>query len=258
VLISIITCTWNSEQLLPATISSIQSQLLKEYEFVFVDGGSTDATLSQIEAIAGRKTVLNNVRGGIARAMNAGIEAAQGDVVMHLHSDDYLLHPHVFSRVQEVFEQTRCEWLFGRILNDRDGGLFPETYQAPPYSYKALQRANFVPHAATFVRKSLYQRAGGFSESLRYAMDYDMWLRLGKLAEPVQLREALSVFRRHDGSTTERNRLGSFDEDHAVRRKYLGNGFLERLEHEARYQVRRRRLQKLLSSQSAQQALANG
>lgn len=257
-MITIVTCTWNSEKLLPVTLKSVQEQSFSEYEFVFVDGGSTDATLSQIEAVSAPKTLLKNVRGGIARAMNAGIAAAKGDIVMHLHSDDYLLHPQVFSRVQTMFEQTHCEWLFGRILNDRDGGLFPETYYAPEYSYRSLLRSNFVPHAATFVRKSLYERAGGFSESLKYAMDYDMWLRLGKLAEPVQLREALSVFRRHDGSTTERNRVGSFDEDHAVRRKYLGNGLLERLEHEARYQIRRRRLQKLLSSQAAQQAFANG
>lgn len=252
-MLSIITCTWNSEKLLPATIYSVQTQVFKDYEFVFVDGGSNDDTLNQINSVSAPKSVLNDVKGGIARAMNAGIAAAKGEIVMHLHSDDYLLHPQVLSRVQQVFEETKCEWLFGRILNDRDGGLFPETYQAPEYSYKALQRANFVPHAATFVRKSLYERAGGFSESLKYAMDYDMWLRLGKLAEPVQLREVLSVFRRHGGSTTERNRLASFDEDHAVRRRYLDSNLLERFAHEARYQVRRHRLKNLVANQATRQ-----
>lgn len=249
-MISIITCTWNSEKLLPATINSVQTQDFNDFEFVFVDGGSIDETLHQISSVSAPKTVLNNVKGGIARAMNAGIAAAKGEIVMHLHSDDYLLHPQVLSRVQQVFEKTNCDWLFGRILNDRDGGLYPETYQAPEYSYKSLQRANFVPHAATFVRRSLYQRSGGFSESLKYAMDYDMWLRLGKLSKPVQLHEALSVFRRHGGSTTESNRLASFDEDHAVRRRYLDGNLFEQLGHEARYLVRRHRLQKLLTRQA--------
>ena len=247
---SIITCTWNSEILLPATISSVSSQNNSDYEFIFVDGGSTDSTLAQISAVKQSKQVIENIQGGIARAMNAGIEAARGDIVMHLHSDDYLLHPNVLERVAEVFEKTKCEWLFGRILNDRDGGLFSETYQSPEYSYKALQRANFVPHAATFVRRSLYERAGGFSESLRYAMDYDMWLRLGRLAEPVQMREALSVFRRHGGSTTEKNRLASFDEDHAVRLKYLDANSFDKLGHALRYQVRRRRLLAQLDAQT--------
>jgi glycosyltransferase involved in cell wall biosynthesis len=247
---SIITCTWNSEKFLPSTIESVLSQSHNNFELVFVDGGSGDATLTQIERVNCKKIVLHNVRGGIAHAMNAGIEAARGDVVIHLHSDDYLLHSDVLLRVAEVFERTNCEWLFGRILNDRDGGLFPETYQSPEYSYKALQRSNFVPHAATFVRRSLYQRAGGFSESLRYAMDYEMWLRLGRLAEPVQMREALSVFRRHGGSTTEKNRLASFDEDHAVRLRYLGANPLDNIRHALRHQVRRRRLVAQLQAQA--------
>lgn len=252
---SIITCTWNSAAFLMETISSVKRQKFQDVEFVFVDGGSTDGTLEQIEKIDLPKQLLCNVRGGIAVAMNKGIEAARGDIVMHLHSDDYLLHPEVLQRVNQVFENTGCEWLFGRILNDRKGGLYPETYTAPGYSYQALVKSNFVPHAATFVRRSLYQRAGGFNESLRYAMDYEMWLRLGRLANPVQIREILSVFRRHDGSTTEKNRLASFDEDYAVRCRYLGGNWLARYEHALRYQVRRQRLLKLLRQQANTQAL---
>lgn len=247
---SIITCTWNSAAFLSETISSVCGQTFQDIEFVFVDGGSTDGTLEQIEKVDSAKQLLCDVRGGIAVAMNKGIEAARGDIVMHLHSDDYLLHPGVLQRVQQVFEKTGCEWLFGRILNERDGGLYAETYIAPEYTYKALVRANFVPHAATFVRRSLYERAGGFKESLRYAMDYDMWLRLGLLAEPIQIRDALSVFRRHEGSTTEKNRLGSFDEDYAVRRQYLGGNWVAHCEHALRYQVRRQRLLALLHKQA--------
>ncbi len=248
--ISIITCTWNSDKFLPAALASIKSQLYSDHEVIFVDGGSQDNTLQQIEEYSGSKTVINDVRGGISKAMNAGVEAARGDLVMHLHSDDYLLHPNVLARVAATVEATGCEWLFGRILNDRAGGLFPETYIPPNYSYDALLRANIVPHAATFVRRELYARAGGFSEKLKYAMDYDMWLRLGRLAEPLQLREVLSVFRRHEGSTTEANRLASFDEDYRVRQAYLAGKPLSRLEHALRYRVRRRRLEALLGATS--------
>ncbi len=246
--ISIVTCTWNSEEYLPATIKSIESQSHADLEVIFVDGGSRDGTLTQIESFAGSKVVFNDVLGGIAKAMNVGTDAARGDIVMHLHSDDYLAHPRVLSRVAEAFDKHGCEWLFGRILNDRAGGLFPETYIPPEYSYDALLRANIVPHAATFVRRDLYARADGFSEQLKYAMDYDMWLRLGRMAQPLQLREVLSVFRRHEGSTTEANRLASFDEDYRVRQAYLGGKPLSRLEHALRYRVRRKRLEAQLAA----------
>ncbi|MDP1069658.1 hypothetical protein, partial [Klebsiella pneumoniae] len=54
--------------------------------------------------------------------------------------------------------------------------------------------------------------------------------------------EALSVFRVHEGSTTVKNQLASFEEDHAVRRRYMGTGLVEQFAHKLRYLVRRRRL----------------
>lgn len=245
--ISVIVCTWNSERYLMDTIDSVLTQDHKDFEFVFVDGGSTDNTLRYIDEVSGDKRILNNVRGGIAAAMNAGINAASGDAVIHLHSDDYFLHESVLKRAAAAFDNNKCEWLFGRILNRRADGLYPESYVPPNYSYANLLRSNIVPHAATFVRRRLYERSGGFDTRLRYAMDYDMWLRLGKIAEPIQLKEVFSVFRRHEESTTEKNRLGSFDEDHQVRRHYLPSGSVIRAKHELRYWVRRRRLLRSLN-----------
>lgn len=243
---SIVTCTWNSADLLWQTLQSVQNQTHANYEVIFVDGGSTDNTFHLIEEFPGEKVLLENVRGGIAHAMNAGLKAATGDVVMHLHSDDYLLHDKVLERVANYLSQHDCEWLFGRILNDRDGGLFPESYISPEYSYSALLRSNIVPHAATFVKRSLFEKVGGFSTELKLAMDYEMWLRMGRVATPHQLREALSVFRRHEGSATQKNRLASFEEDHRVRMQYAETGFVDRAAHRLRYLVRKRRLMKQL------------
>lgn len=243
---SIVTCTWNSESFLWQTLKSIRDQIHAEYEVVFVDGGSTDKTLQLIEEFPGEKVLLENVKGGIATAMNAGTNAASGDVVMHLHSDDYLLHDRVLSRVAAIFEQHNCDWLFGRILNDRDGALYPESYIPPKYSYRALLRSNFIPHAATFVKRNLYEKVGGFSTDLRLAMDYEMWLRLGRLSTPHQLGEALSVFRRHGGSATQKNRLASFEEDFLVRMKFADFGLIDRAGHRLRHRVRKSRLMKQL------------
>jgi glycosyltransferase involved in cell wall biosynthesis len=243
---SIVTCTWNSDQYLEQTIRSINSQSHSNLEVVFVDGGSTDSTLHLIDEFAGPKILLRDVRGGIANAMNAGLNAASGDVVVHLHSDDYFLHSHVLSRVAKYFEEHDCDWLFGRILNDRDGGLYPETYIPPKYSYAALLRSNIIPHAATFVKRSLFNKVGAFSAELKLAMDYDMWLRMGRVSTPHQLKEALSVFRRHDGSATEKNQLASFEEDHRLRMKYADTGVFDRTLHQIRYSVRKGRLLKRL------------
>ena len=239
---SIITCTRNSAATLPQTLQSIQQQRGVSFEQVFVDGDSTDATLDLLRAVPGQTTLLTGVRGGIARAMNAGAQVAQGDVLCHLHSDDYFLHPGVLRRVANHFQSSRLNWMFGRILSDIEGALLPEPFQVPEYSYRRLVQGNFIPHPATFIRTKVFNDLGGFRDNLRFAMDYEFFLRLAQQYEPLALREAFSVFRRHGGSTTQKNRLASFEEDHQVRLQYAGSNPVDRMMHLARYHIRKRRL----------------
>lgn len=239
---SIVTCTWNSALHLGQSIDSVLAQDWPLIEYIFVDGGSTDGTLEMIRAIPRQVTLIENVRGGISQAMNAGITAATGDVIAHLHSDDYYAHPQVLSHVVQALEQTGAAWLFGRCLSDIEGKRVPENYVIPLYSYRRLLKGNFIPHPATFVRKSLFDRAGPFDEGIQYAMDYDLWLRLGRLADPVQLDQHLAVFRRHVGSLSTANRVASFEDDFAVRMKYAGKTPWSFAYHWAHYLVRRRRI----------------
>ncbi len=247
--ISIITCTLNSISTLQRTIDSVLEQNHIEKELVFVDGGSTDGTIQVIEKLECRKKILTGITGGIAKAMNSGVAAASGDIFCHLHSDDYFLHRQVLTRVATHFENKNVAWVFGRILSDIEGGLYAETFRVPRYSHARLLRGNFVPHPAMFVRTSVFKEVGGFRDDLRFAMDYDFFLRLGRHYEPVALREALAVFRRHAGSTTQQNRLASFEEDHRVRLQYASRNPVDRLMHAARYVVRKRRLLAQLRAQ---------
>ncbi len=178
--------------------------------------------------------------------MNEGIKFAAGEIIMHLHSDDYLAHPAVLSRVANRFDNPACEWLFGRTLMDNAGGWTPEAPHFPQYSYSRLLQGNIIPHPATFIRRRLFHRFGLYDEELRYAMDYDMWLRVGKIVQPVQIREFLSVFRNHAGSTTWSNRIDSLTEEHYVRRKYVKPFSISRIMHEIRYIKRKYQLQRLI------------
>lgn len=241
--LSVITCTWNSAVYLPASIASVLAQDYPHIEYIFVDGGSTDGTLDQIAQVPIPTKVLHNVRGGISHAMNVGLKVATGDVVAHLHSDDYYLHPNVLSRAAAAMS-LGAGWSFGRIVRDIEGQQVPESYVAPTYSSKRLLRGNFVPHPATFVRRDWFDQVGGFDESLKYAMDYDLWLKLAEMGDPVVIDGALAAFREHPGSLSTTNRLAAMQEDYAVRKHHVSQNPLVRLEHLARFLVRRRRLQK--------------
>ena len=218
---SIVTCTWNSAATLADTLASVQRQTCQDVEHIFVDGGSTDGTLEMIAAYPGRKRVLRDVGGGISRAMNQGIEAATGEYVAHLHSDDYYAADDVLETVAQRFASERVDWVFGTVQVLKDGQLIPP-YRMVPFSYRAFAagRAS-VPHPAVFIRKSAFGRVGMFDETLKYAMDIDLWLRLGKVARPATIARPLTVFRDHAGSVSSANKIKARQEEFQVRRRYL-------------------------------------
>lgn len=220
-LISVITCAWNSEAYLGESIASVLAQDYPNIEYIFVDGGSTDRTIEMIRGVERPHTFVTGVRGGISNAMNEGIRLASGDIVAHLHSDDYYPTPTILSEVAQAMSGG-AGWLFGTALYVVDGHARPAEWSVPRYSYRRLMKGNFIPHQATFVRRDLLLRAGLFDTSLKYAMDYDLWLRLGRLAEPVQLDSPLCAFREHAGSASTANRLQGLDEDFRVRMRYAG------------------------------------
>ncbi|MEZ5857261.1 MAG: hypothetical protein R3D67_21940, partial [Hyphomicrobiaceae bacterium] len=97
-------------------------------------------------------------------------------------------------------------------------------------------------HAATFVRRPAFERTGGFDPQYRCAMDYDMWLKLAKMGDPIQLDDYLAAFRFHKGSLSSVNVGSCHHEDFRVRWKHAGRNPLELAEHLARYAVRTARL----------------
>ncbi len=255
---SIITCTLNSEPWLRTCVESVLMQEDISFEYILVDGGSIDGTLDYLRNLqttfssqsSPRIKRLDNVAGGISRAMNAGMEIASGDIIAHLHSDDFYLRKDVLATVDHAFQTTACRWLFGRTMSVIEGELHAENYQAPRYSRAQLLRGNFIPHPATFVSRALMWEAGFFDTRLKYAMDYDLWLRLSNIAEPCQIALPLTAFREHAGSLSTRERSKAMAEDFQVRLSHSGINPFARLSHLARYCVRRRRAQLAMNGAS--------
>jgi glycosyltransferase involved in cell wall biosynthesis len=241
---SIVTCTWNSAATLADTLASVRQQTCQDVEHIFVDGGSTDATLAMLDAYPGNKRILRGVGGGISRAMNEGIAAACGEYVAHLHSDDYYASADVLASVAERFAAEQVDWMFGNIQVLKDGSLLPPCAMHP-FSYRSLAAGRaFVPHPAVFIRRSAFGRVGLFDETLKYAMDIDLWLRLGAGARPATVDRVLTVFRDHAGSVSSANKIKAREEEFRVRQRHLAKAPLAFGVYCLRYMKRMRALRR--------------
>jgi glycosyltransferase involved in cell wall biosynthesis len=231
---SIVTCTWNSAATLGDTLASLQGQSLRDFEHIFVDGGSRDGTLAMLAAYAQEDP---------DNAMNQGIEVARGEIVAHLHADDYYADTEVLARVARHFEETGAAWVVGNIQVLRNGAL-ASPYRMRPFSYRAYAAGHTtIPHPAVFVRRACFDQVGGFDPGLRYAMDVDLWLRLARHAPPAQLDATLAVFREHAGSISSANKLRAREEEFRVRRRHASRAPLAFAVYCMRYLKRMRALQ---------------
>jgi glycosyltransferase involved in cell wall biosynthesis len=223
--LSIITITRNSERYLRETIDSVISQDYPDIEYIIVDGGSTDGTLDIIRDFAAmdrRIRWISEPDEGISDAMNKGIGLATGDVVAHIHSDDYYAGSDVFSSVATAFRQNpEALWLTGgEYIVDERGAQIREI-RVRRYGYRKLVRCNFILHPATFVRMEGFRAAGLFDLRRSYAMDYDLWLRLGLLGAPLRVDRPLACFRLHGGSVSSAQSKLAFDEALEIRKELM-------------------------------------
>lgn len=221
---SIITITYNSKAYLEETLKSVLGQDFTDFEYLLVDGGSTDGTLEMIEKYSAqdpRIRWISEPDKGIADAMNKGIRMATGDVVAHLHSDDLYL-PGALGKVAAAFQANpTAQWATGRVhFIDSAGRIKLTTDFKGPYTRKRLLGKNLIVHPATFVRRSVFDEVGLFDLGLKYAMDYDLWLRIVERYEALGLDEVLACFRSHEDSLSSRELLKAVDEEFAIRKRY--------------------------------------
>ncbi len=227
--ISIVTPCFNSATTLAATLASVASQDYPNVEHVVVDGASTDATLDLLAGSDGISFISEPDRGR-ADAANKGIGLATGEIIGFLNADD-TYEPGALRAVGEAFAgPERPVWVTGycRIVNGegreiRTSVTEYKNFLLRHYSFNLYLTQNFIPDPATFVRKVALDQVGQLDQNYQISHDYDLWLRVARLADPVVLRRYLSRFRMVEGTLSMSGFEQQFDE-HARIARNRGKG----------------------------------
>lgn len=223
---SVVTVCFNAESHISRAIDSLSEQTFEDFEWIVVDGGSTDRTLSLVNAVTGfGKSVISQRDDGIYDAMNKGISMAQGEYVFFLNADDAFASRNVLREVANQLDSLPEVQIFvGRIWH-----VFSDRRILRDFSHLTYNRLliDSVCHQASFVRRELLVSSGGFDLRYRMCADYDWFLRvLGQGVKMVFSQTVVALFSA-DGAHVKRREITE-KETRQIRRGHL-NDFQYRL-----------------------------
>lgn len=174
--LSIITINFNQAEGLEKTLLSVQGQSFKDFQYIVIDGGSTDASVEKIKPFSFLISYwVSEQDRGIYHAMNKGITQATGDYLLFLNSGDSLASP---KALQEVFAHPlHADLVGGDLIQTKASGGTIKVSNPREITATHLYESTLL-HPSTLIHRSLFERYGSYAEEFRIVGDYEFFVRV--------------------------------------------------------------------------------
>ena len=175
--LSIITINYNNHNGLKKTIDSMISQSYKDYEWIVIDGGSTDGSKELIEQYSQYMFYhVSEPDKGIYNAMNKGILVSHGEYLLFLNSGDYLFDKNVLERVAPLLKNK--DIYVGRINSIGMDNVYEE--KQSDFSPEGILRKlsfSWIPHQASFFKRTVFSEYGLYRDDMKIISDWWLYFR---------------------------------------------------------------------------------
>jgi len=172
--ITVITVVYNNETKIEKSLLSVISQKYSNFEYIVIDGASTDQTLNIINKYRSKITnIISEPDKNLYDAINKGIKLAKGEYIYLLHSGDTFVNDDVL-RNYIRFIDNHDLYLSNMISINSN-----KTYLIKP-KFKYLWKNMLLNHPTWLVKKSIFEKFGIYDVKFRIASDYDFALRIWK------------------------------------------------------------------------------
>jgi len=175
---SIITVCYNSKKTIERTILSVLAQTYQNYEYIIVDGASTDGTVDIVksykEKYPNKIKVISEKDAGIYDAMNKGIKYATGDLIGIVNSDDYYEHD-ALDNILQTYDGKKYEIIYGMLRTlkkDKEVSVYIKNHQ--------WIEEDMITHPTCFVTRDVYEDYGTYSLEYPFSADYEFMLRMSR------------------------------------------------------------------------------
>ena len=228
-LVSIVTPSFNQAAFLEQTILSVLGQDYPHIEYIVMDGGSSDGSVEIIRRHEDRIASWTSEHDkGQTDAIIRGFARANGEILAWLNSDDVLAPSAVRIAVDAMRRFPEVGTIYGdRLHIDAKGNVIGVNRM--PAFYRSMFRRNItLPQETVFFRRDAYEKAGGLDASLAFSMDFDLWVRLARVAPVRHVPAFLGSYREHAASKSVTPQK-YMDEHERVFQKHFGRGLPGRL-----------------------------
>lgn len=174
--LSIITINRNNANGLDKTIQSVINQSYEDFEYIVIDGNSTDHSIDIIKKYNSNINYwVSETDKGIYNAMNKGIAKANGNYVLFLNSGDYLVNSDVLKSVFE--KQQTADIIYGNMQIDWGNGKITSGKMPDKITFKQMY-IDTLWHPVSFIKKTLFDKYGLYNETYKVVADYDFFFKV--------------------------------------------------------------------------------
>ena len=204
--VSIVIPVYNREKYITLAVESVLRQTFQDWELIISDDGSIDGTLDIARQFAledDRIRVLTAEHRGAVYALIAGFDAARGEFIGQLDSDDLLEPEAIELTVEALDDDIECGMVYTNYIDiDKNGQkLQPGRRCAIPYSRERIL-INFMTFHFRLIRRSIYILSGKFNPRFNLIEDYELCLRLSEITQIKKVEKFLYQYRTHSESQT--------------------------------------------------------
>jgi hypothetical protein len=220
--VSFVVPTRNQSEFIRRCLDSCLAQGLPDAELLVADGLSTDGTQQVLASYGDRIRWTSEQDSGQAEAVNKLVGRASGDVVAWINSDDYYADDRALRSVVEEFDRDPAvDVVYGdaRVVTAAGEPIRPYVNRDFASVRDVIVAPNGPPQPATFFRRRLFLEAGGLRQELHYALDYELWLRMFRLARGIRrVPRTLACMAFHPGAKSTYAMLPQIREAAAAKR----------------------------------------
>lgn len=202
---SVVTVVFNGGPVIKKTVESVLNQGYPPYEYIIVDGGSSDCTLAVAEAYRSafdrrgiRYRIFSEADTGIYNAMNKGIRLSQGDYISFLNVGDWY-EADALENVRMLYRSSPFELTYGGLYyRTRHGKMVRKMSKLDRFPVTSRH----WNHPSMFLERRLYEKYG-FDESFRIYADFDLYLKLRRDGVKIRINDQVITNFMADGVSTD-------------------------------------------------------